>query len=140
MHWDVLRYSGDTARSNILYHIGFIAPLLLTYIGCCVVLTLLCIVSLVLASAYVASINRKKNYEKDNLGMYSVPMGQQPGTTRYDETSIHLKTLDSGLAGGGSLRSSVITPPRTPIIKQGTGSHRASLYIEPTSEHESECI
>jgi len=56
-----------------------IAPLLLTYIGCCVVLTLLCIVGLVLASAYVASINRKKNYEKDNLGMYSVPMGgQQP--------------------------------------------------------------
>jgi len=55
-----------------------IAPLLLTYIGCCVVLPLLCIVSLVLASAYVASINRKKNYEKDNLGMYSVPMGQQP--------------------------------------------------------------
>ena len=30
MHWDVLRYSGDSARSNILYHIGFIAPLLLT--------------------------------------------------------------------------------------------------------------
>lgn len=55
-----------------------IAPLLLTYIGCCVVLTLLGIVSLVLASAYVAAINRKKNYEKDNLGMYSVPMGQQP--------------------------------------------------------------
>ena len=27
MHWDVLRYSSG---SNILYHIGFIAPLLLT--------------------------------------------------------------------------------------------------------------
>merc|ERR1712137_1236124 len=37
-----------------------IAPLLLTYIGCCVVLTLLCIVSLVLASAYVAAINRRR--------------------------------------------------------------------------------
>jgi len=30
MHWDVLRYSGDSSRSNLLYHIGFIAPLLLT--------------------------------------------------------------------------------------------------------------
>ena len=30
MHWDVLRYSGDSHRSNILYHIGFIAPLLVT--------------------------------------------------------------------------------------------------------------
>ena len=30
MHWDVLRYSGDSPRSNILYHIGFIAPLLVT--------------------------------------------------------------------------------------------------------------
>jgi len=30
MHWDVLRYSGDSPRSNLLYHIGFIAPLLLT--------------------------------------------------------------------------------------------------------------
>ena len=118
-----------------------IAPLLLTFIGCCVALTLLCIVCLVLASAYVASINRKMNYEKDGMGLYTVPMGdQQPGTNRYDETSIHLKTLDSGLAGGGSLRSSLNTPPRTPIIRQGTGSHRASLYIEPTSEHESECI
>ena len=30
MHWDVLRYSGDSHRSNVLYHIGFIAPLLVT--------------------------------------------------------------------------------------------------------------
>merc|ERR1719412_2514064 len=30
MHWDVLRYSGDSPRSNLLYHVGFIAPLLLT--------------------------------------------------------------------------------------------------------------
>eukprot|EP00092_Neocalanus_flemingeri_P020550 GFUD01022263.1.p1 GENE.GFUD01022263.1~~GFUD01022263.1.p1 ORF type:complete len:522 (+),score=162.60 GFUD01022263.1:223-1788(+) len=30
MHWDVLRYSGDNARSTVLYHIGFIAPLILT--------------------------------------------------------------------------------------------------------------
>lgn len=30
MHWDVLRYSGDSHRSNLVYHVGFIAPLLLT--------------------------------------------------------------------------------------------------------------
>ena len=30
MHWDVLRYSGESHRSNLVYHIGFIAPLLLT--------------------------------------------------------------------------------------------------------------
>jgi len=28
MHWDALRYSGD--KSNVLYHLGFILPLLLT--------------------------------------------------------------------------------------------------------------
>jgi len=30
MHWDVLRYSGDHAKSTVLHHIGFIAPLVLT--------------------------------------------------------------------------------------------------------------
>lgn len=35
-----------------------VEPLLLTYIGSCVVLALLSIISLVLASAFVASINR----------------------------------------------------------------------------------
>jgi len=30
MHWDVLRYSGDHARSTVLHHMGFIAPLVLT--------------------------------------------------------------------------------------------------------------
>lgn len=30
MHWDVLRYSGESHRSNLLYHLGFTAPLLLT--------------------------------------------------------------------------------------------------------------
>merc|ERR1712012_190165 len=54
-----------------------VEPLLLTYIGCCVVLALLCIISLVLASAFVASINRKERQEKDGLGMYQVPMGNQ---------------------------------------------------------------
>ena len=30
MHWDVLRYSGDHAKSTVIHHIGFIAPLVLT--------------------------------------------------------------------------------------------------------------
>jgi len=30
MHWDVLRYSGDRARSTVCHHVGFIAPLVLT--------------------------------------------------------------------------------------------------------------
>ena len=30
MHWDVLRYAGDHARSTVIHHIGFIAPLVLT--------------------------------------------------------------------------------------------------------------
>jgi hypothetical protein len=30
MHWDVLRYAQDQARSSVLHHIGFIAPLVLT--------------------------------------------------------------------------------------------------------------
>ena len=123
-----------------------IAPLLLIYIGCGVVICLVTIISLVLASAFVASINRKERHEKDGLGTYQPPLGLHPGTNRYDETSIRglKQTLDSGLGGGGSLRSSVHTqsPPRTPILKQantGSSSHRASLYIEPTSESET-CI
>lgn len=53
-----------------------VEPLLLTYIGSCVVLALLSIISLVLASAFVASINRKEKGQ-DGLGMYQVPMGNQ---------------------------------------------------------------
>jgi len=30
MHWDVLRYAGDHARSTVVHHIGFILPLILT--------------------------------------------------------------------------------------------------------------
>ena len=123
-----------------------IAPLLLTYIGCSVLLTLLTIISLVLAAAFVASINRKEKHENDGLGMYQPPLGQQPGRTRYDDTSINgLKYLDSGIGGQGSLRNSQHSqsPPRTPILKTGTlestASQRASLYIEPTSESET-CI
>merc|ERR1719277_2212663 len=88
---------------------------------------------------------RKERHHSDGLGMYEPPKsGHGTGMNRYDETSINaeiIKTLDSGLGGGGSLRSvntnGTQSPPRTPIIKQtGTGSHRASLYIEPTSESE----
>merc|ERR1711936_481726 len=108
-------------------------PLLLIYIGCCVLLCLITIISLVLAAAYVASISRQQRGD-DGLGMYAPP---RPGN-RYEETEDShcngLKTLDSGL-GGGSLRSVHTSPPRTPIIKQGApAAHRASLYIEPTNE------
>lgn len=30
MHWDVLRYSGEQAKSTVFHHVGFIAPLVLT--------------------------------------------------------------------------------------------------------------
>ena len=108
-----------------------IVPHLLIYIGCCVLLCLLTIISLVLAAAFVANISREEN---DGLGMYQAP---HQGN-RYEETEDShcngLKTLDSGL-GGGSLRSVHTSPPRTPIIKQGApAAHRASLYIEPTNE------
>ena len=110
-----------------------VVPLLLIYIGCCVLLCLITIISLVLAAAYVASISRQQRGD-DGLGMYAPP---RPGN-RYEETEDShcngLKTLDSGL-GGGSLRSVHTSPPRTPIIKQGApAAHRASLYIEPTNE------
>ena len=107
-----------------------IVPNLLVYIGCCVLLCLITIISLVLAAAFVASISRAEG-GGDGLGMYQAP---HQGN-RYEETDITgLKTLDSGL-GGGSLRSVHTSPPRTPIIKQGAPtSHRASLYVEPSNE------
>jgi len=107
-----------------------IVPNLLVYIGCCVLLCLITIISLVLAAAFVASISRAEGGD-DGLGMYQAP---HQGN-RYEETDITgLKTLDSGL-GGGSLRSVHTSPPRTPIIKQGAPtSHRASLYVEPSNE------
>ena len=44
-----------------------VEPLLLTYIGSCVVLALLSIISLVLASAFVASINRWDHHQSYTL-------------------------------------------------------------------------
>ena len=109
-------------------------PDLEVYVGSCALLCLLTIICLVLASANVASISRKEGGD-DGLGMYQPPY---PGN-RYEETDVHgLTTLDSGLGGGGSLRSvqsHTSQSVRTPIIKQtAPDSHRASLYIEPTSE------
>jgi len=48
-------------------------PLLLTYIICAVVLALIEIISVVLASAYVAAISRKSKRTGDRMGMYSKP-------------------------------------------------------------------
>ena len=110
-----------------------IVPDLEVYVGSCALLCLVTIICLVLASANVASISRKEG-GNDGLGMYQQPY---PGN-RYEEMDLQgLKTLDSGLGGGGSLRSvqSHTSGLRTPIIKQGDPqAHRASLYIEPTSE------
>jgi len=114
-----------------------IVPDLEVYVGSCALLCLVTIICLVLASANVASISRKEGRD-DGLGMYQQPY---PGN-RYEEMDVHgLKTLDSGLGGGGSLRSvqshtsRTSDSVRTPIIKQGAPqAHRASLYIEPTSE------
>ena len=114
-----------------------IVPDLEVYVGSCALLCLLTIICLVLASANVASISRKEGGD-DGLGMYQQPY---PGN-RYEEMDVQgLKTLDSGLGGGGSLRSvqshssRTSDSVRTPIIKQGAPqAHRASLYIEPTSE------
>jgi len=114
-----------------------IVPDLEVYVGSCALLCLVTIICLVLASANVASISRKEGGD-DGLGMYQQPY---PGN-RYEEMDVQgLKTLDSGLGGGGSLRSvqshssRTSDSVRTPIIKQGAPqAHRASLYIEPTSE------
>jgi len=111
-----------------------IVPDLEVYVGSSALLCLLTIICLVLASANVASISRKEGGD-DGLGMYQPPY---PGN-RYEEMDVQgLKTLDSGLGGGGSLRSvqsHTSESVRTPIIKQGgPQAHRASLYIEPTSE------
>jgi len=121
-----------------------IAPVLVIYIACSVVLALLTILTVVLTAAYVAAITRKSNQEKDGLGMYQVPGGHHAGTNRYEETTIsrpYADTLDSGIVNG-SLRSirtnksnyqeGTSTPPLTPIIKGDI--HRSSMYIEPTNE------
>lgn len=112
-----------------------IVPDLEVYVGSCALLCLVTIICLVLASANVAGISRKES-GGDGLGEYQQP--SYPGN-RYEETELSgLKTLDSGLGGGGSLRSvrsQMSEAARTPIIKQeGPLAHRASLYIEPTSE------
>jgi len=118
-----------------------IAPVLLTYIACAVVLALLTILSMVLAAAYVAAITRKSNQERDGMGLYQNPGGHHAGTNRYEDTTLsrpYADTIDSGIVSGSlrSLRTNKSnyqeSPPRTPIIIGDT--QRASLYIEPTNE------
>eukprot|EP00092_Neocalanus_flemingeri_P004433 GFUD01004768.1.p1 GENE.GFUD01004768.1~~GFUD01004768.1.p1 ORF type:complete len:272 (-),score=65.70 GFUD01004768.1:754-1569(-) len=50
-------------------------PVLLTYIGCAVVLALITILAMVLSAAYVAAITRRSNQERDGMGMYQAPAG-----------------------------------------------------------------
>lgn len=52
-----------------------IVPVLLAYIISSVVLTLLTMITLVLAAAFVAAITRNENKDRDGLGMYQMPGG-----------------------------------------------------------------
>eukprot|EP00092_Neocalanus_flemingeri_P037825 GFUD01041175.1.p1 GENE.GFUD01041175.1~~GFUD01041175.1.p1 ORF type:complete len:348 (+),score=73.44 GFUD01041175.1:136-1179(+) len=124
-----------------------IAPVLLTYIACAVVLALITILAMVLSAAYVAAITRRSNQERDGMGMYQAPAGHNAGTSRYEDTTLsrpYPDTLDSGININGSLRSIRTNRSNyqdgsphgslhgTPIIKGD--NHRASLYIEPSNE------
>jgi len=122
-----------------------VLPLLLTYIGCAVLLALLQILSLVLASAYAAAISRKNKRPESQASQYAQPFLPQakPGPIFSD-------TLYSGTADSGSRTNSIrsnnpslrldpaqprfespmleAAPPRTP------GSVRSSKYVEPSQE------
>jgi len=54
-------------------------PVLLSYIGCSVLLAIIQILAVVLTSAYVAAISRKNKAGRDGMGMYQQPP-QVPGT------------------------------------------------------------
>jgi hypothetical protein len=101
-----------------------VLPLLLTYIGCAVLLALIQILALVLASAFVAAISRKER-SRTNGRQYEAPISQQqpillapeaggcrgqtalgrsPGL-KYSDT-LASGAADSGTgSGSGSLRS-----------------------------------
>jgi len=108
-----------------------VMPLLLTYIGCSVLLALLQILTLVLAAAYSAAISRKARRGRE--GERCQPPLLPPGP-KYSDT-LYSGAADSGTASRtGSIRSNHSTrlelaPPRTP-----GSTLRSSLYIEPSSE------
>jgi len=114
-----------------------IVPILLAYIISSVVLTLITLITLVLAAAFVAAITRNQNQDRDGLGMYQMPGGHNSGTNRYADTTIskpYSDTLDSGIVNGSlrSLKSQYSQLQEQPIIKGE--NQRSSLYIEPSNE------
>jgi len=81
-----------------------VLPLLLTYIGCAVLIALIQILSLVLASAYAAAISRKNKRPESRAGQYAPPLLAKPGQ-QYSDT-LYSGTMDSGTASRtNSLRS-----------------------------------
>jgi len=126
-----------------------VLPLLLTYIGCAVLLALIQILSLVLASAYAAAISRKNKRPESRAGQYAPPLLQQqakPG--HHFSDTLYSGTMDSGTGSRtNSIRSNnpslrlepaqprfqspmlEAAPPRTP-----SSVHRSSMYIEPSQE------
>jgi len=125
-----------------------VEPVLISYIGCAVVLALLQILGLVLAAAYVAAITRKMKPEGDRRGMYQHPGQAYPGAVGYEEslynrTKPYSDTIDSGITGSlrstKSSRSNLETELKgsaTPLSvrRLEDASHRSSIYIEPSNE------
>lgn len=122
-----------------------VLPLLLTYIGCAVLLALIQILSLVLASAYAAAISRKNKRPESRAGQYAPEL---PPLLQQAKPGQHSGTIDSGT---GSRTNSIrsfnpslrlepaqprfespmleAAPPRTP-----SSVHRSSMFIEPSQE------
>jgi len=107
-----------------------IEPVLLTYIGCGVVLALVEILAMVLSAAYVAAISRKmRDDPRDRMGMYQHP--SNPGS-QYEDIKrpilmTNSETLDSGITLG------TCTPLSVRRLEQSS-SKRSSLHVEPSDE------
>jgi len=131
-----------------------VLPLLLTYIGCAVLIALIQILSLVLASAYAAAISRKNKRPESRAGQYAQagqyapPLLQQNKPGPHFSDTLYSGTMDSGTGSRtNSIRSNnpslrldpaqprfespmlEAAPPRTP-----SSVHRSSMYIEPSQE------
>jgi len=125
-----------------------VLPILLTYIGCAVLIALIQILSLVLASAYTAAISRKNKRPESRAGQYAPPLLQQAKPGQHFSDTLYSGTMDSGTGSRtNSIRSNnpslrlepaqprfespmlEAAPPRTP-----SSVHRSSMYIEPSQE------
>jgi len=73
-----------------------VLPILLTYIGCAVLIALIQILSLVLASAYTAAISRKNKRPESRAGQYAPPLLQQAKPGQHFSDTLYSGTMDSG--------------------------------------------